>query len=281
MNSASSSRSSSPSVRRSSRTSCPGRHAIDVVGRRADGRHRSPRNVAWAPQPKPSHSPSCQYFKIVTRAARRRPGHVRNFILLEPGAIEPRQPFEIHRRRIIVRRHRPAGRAPFRRAAAHSGKSPADTATRDRAAASISASTDASHSAGALARQPHHQVEAEVVESRRPRQRAPRPARSGTNAAGPAAAVPRRGRIGHRNSGDWRRRRESRRASSADDDSGLASSVISASARQREAVAAGLDDAAELRRFEQRRRAAAKKNGVGLDRSDRQSARMSATSAST
>ena len=134
MNSASSSRSSSPSVRRSSRTSCAGGHAIDVVGRRTDGAPplAAERGVGAAAEAKPLAF--LPVFQIVTRTARRPAG--------------PRSKFHIARirrdraapalRDTSPPHHRPAPptsrRAPSRPAAAHSGKSRADTATRGPAA---------------------------------------------------------------------------------------------------------------------------------------------------
>ena len=205
-------------------------------------------------------------LKVVTRPARRRPGAHSKFHTArsrrDRAAPAPRDTSPRHR-------HPAPPTSPARAIssrAARSDRSRADRATRGRVATSISASTDVSQSAGRLARQPHHQVEAEVVETGRPRQ-ANRVARRLRH----ECSRPSRRSSSSRN--DWtpklsRLTPAARKPSSASGGGrfGVGFERDLAVGREVETLAAGRMMRRDFRRLEQRRRAAAEEDGVGGDR---------------
>ncbi len=170
MNRASSSFSSAVRTRRSSRTSAPAAHPINIVG---CATHRAPplaakRRVRAGPEAKPVTF--LPVLKIVTRAARAWPGDVGNFILFEPAALEPRQPLEIHLRRIVVRCGRQAG--PRHLVAER--RIGVNLQQIQRCVIGLQRDQRLHRLQPVrlrLPREPHHQVEAQVVESRRARER--------------------------------------------------------------------------------------------------------------
>ena len=94
--------------------------------------HRTPSRVECAPQPNPSHSPSCQYFRLCRDS---RPGRATFEISYcsIAGPIQPLQAPQIHLRRVVVGRQRPAGARHVFLQRRVRDRARADRATRARA----------------------------------------------------------------------------------------------------------------------------------------------------
>ena len=129
---------------------------------------RIPSMVEWAPGPNPSHSPSVQYFRLCRDC---RPGRATFEISYcsIPGRVQPRHRLQVHLRRRRRRAPPTTARAPSRREAARWDRSRACRATRARGRRAIERVHRLEPLRHRLLRQPHHQVEREVVEAGRAR----------------------------------------------------------------------------------------------------------------
>ena len=221
------------------------------------------RCVECAPHPNPSHSPSVQYFRL-WRDSPAGPRHVGDLVLLDsrPRRAAPSPPCTSPPRR----RRAPAtsGPAPFvaeRRVRIHLEQVERQVLgpERDRRVDRLAATASTP-----LLGQPHHQIEADVVEAGA---RAPRDSAARARSARMQPRQPPQFLVAERLDAETEPVdagvRGTPRAVAASTVSGFASSVTSASAATSNAVAAGVDDARDLGGFEQRRRAAAEVDRVG------------------